>query len=157
MFKEYKNKTILAYKKIWWDPEEDDRGNVHAFPRDAWIGNSEWCVICNEDMRVIVKSWKNNDIISRIMEAPHADESIFAVTLYLENGFKNTINATNTVMDWDRDPDAPSPYFFTKRYYVKDKKFIERYVPQNPYVMFIRKVDSTFPDKVIYEWMKRFS
>jgi len=157
MFKEYKNKTFLAYKKIWWDPEEDDRGNVHAFPRDAWIGNSEWCVICNEDMKTIIKSWKSNDIISRIMEAPHADESIFAVTLYLENGFKNTINATNTVMDWDRDPDASSPYFFTKRYYAKDKKFIEKFVPKNPYVMFIRKVDSSFPDKVIYEWMDKFS
>jgi hypothetical protein len=154
MFNNYKNKTILQYKKIWWDPRFQDRGNSLKFPPKARLGNSEWCSICNEDMRVICYMWKNTNIINTIMKKPHADESIFSVSLYIGNRFKNTINAFNTLMDWERDLEASSPYTFKYPYTEYDKKFIEEFLKKNKYVMFMRKVDSTFPDKIIYSWLK---
>lgn len=154
MFNKYKDKTILDYSKIWWDPRREDRGNVYKFPPKARLGNSEWCCICNEDMRTINYIWKHTKIIDTIMEHPHADESIFAVSLYIANKFKNTIKARNTLMDWERDLYAPSPYTFVYPYTDYDKNFIKKFLKNNKYVMFMRKVDKSFPDNIIYNWLK---
>jgi hypothetical protein len=83
IFDEYKTNTILGYRRPWWDVEYENRANLSKFPKKARYGNGEWCVICNEDMRSIAYVWNNTDIVTTMMEEPHADESIFAVTLYI--------------------------------------------------------------------------
>jgi hypothetical protein len=153
MFKEFSTNTILSYRKPWWNVKEENRANLQLFPAKARFGNSEWCVICNEDMRTIVYVWKKTEIINTMMKEPHADESIFSVTLYLANNFKNTINALVTIMDWERDYWGPSPHTFTE-YSAADKKFITEFVKGQHHLMFIRKIASSFPDEVLYHWEK---
>ena len=123
------------------------------FPPSARLGSSEWCVLCNEDMRSIIYAWNNTEIINTIMEKPHADESIFSVTLYLTNKFKNTINSLVTIMDWERDFYGKSPHTFAE-YSREDEKIIDNLSKDNKYAMFIRKISTQFPDEIIYSWLK---
>ena len=139
---------------MWWDTGYNDRGNTSKFSTKARLGNSEWCALCNEDIRTIIYAWDNTQIISTILKKPQADESIFSVTLYLTNRFKNTINESITIMDWERDPYGLQPHMFSKPYTQEDKNIIKSIAKHNKFAMFIRKVDSSFPDEVIYKWIK---
>lgn len=152
MFIELSKTTLLEHKKPWWDTKHENRANLKLFPAKARWGNSEWCVLCNKDMKSIVYIWKNTDIIDTMMKGAHADESIFSVTLYVANKFKNTLNELCTIMDWERDYWGSSPHTFIE-YTKEDAEIIKELSKKSKYAMFIRKIEKSFPDEVLYGWL----
>ena len=153
-FRELKTKSMLTYKRPWWSKSENNRANLLMFPPDARFGNNEWCVLCNEDVRTIMYLWDYTPIVKTMIDGPHADESIFSVSLYIGNNFKNNIKTDTTIIDWERTTNyGNSPHVFTD-WDKEDKKFVKDFVEQNPYTMFIRKVSPDFPDSVILKWTK---
>jgi hypothetical protein len=83
-----------------------------------------------------------------------ANESIFAIALkssYQLNN-ENVISMSTHATDWTRMMSSTSPYLF-KNVNDTDIKFIETTLKNNPYIMFIRKVDSEFPDEILEKYI----
>jgi hypothetical protein len=81
-----------------------------------------------------------------------ANESIFAIMLYAQNSLRLVKNEDATATDWTRMMSSTSPYLFKEGDY-KDKKFIDDYLKEKKYTMFLRKVDKSFPDSVLIEYI----
>jgi hypothetical protein len=91
----------------------------------------------------------NNPIYNLICKGDVANESIFAIILYSANQLNNKVkNEVTHAADWSRMSSATSPHVF-KEGDKKDIKFIDDFLKKNKYTMFLRKIDSCFPDSII--------
>jgi hypothetical protein len=100
------------------------------------------------------------NVYSIVCKGGLANESLFAIILKTfnrldgsgENG-QNVINAPSTLIDWSRMTSATSPYVFkyeTDIYTTQHNiDWIVGEKNKNKYTMFLRKVDSSFPDDVL--------
>jgi hypothetical protein len=86
-----------------------------------------------------------------------ANESIFAIILQTFDELTNinanaVINQSSNICDWSRMSSATSPYVF-KEATRENIYIINKLLKENPYAMFLRKVDCDFPDTVIRQFM----
>jgi len=152
-FHQYQNHSFLDYCKIWWDPLKINRANLHFIPEGNRYAHQEWCILCKKDMKEIIDySEKNKDLISLLTLGPSSDESIIAVLLSMTNRFENVICKRTTLVDWERSPNGNNPYTFIT-YSKKDEEMIDSLKKKNEYHMFLRKVDSNFPDKILLDFI----
>jgi hypothetical protein len=152
MVKEYHTKTLMTFRKPWWNIWKQNRANLKLFDTEARFGNSEWCAICNEDMKLLISLWEKTDIISKMIEKPHADESIFSVGLYFGNKHKNVVKKEITVIDWDRmENNDSSPHTFIDND-EEDQEYIQN-MKKDKFYLFIRKIHKDFPDEEIEDWI----
>jgi hypothetical protein len=102
-----------------------------------------------------------NDIYKQVNAGGLANESIFAIMLQTFGQLNNSnpqalINAVNTVTDWSRMSSPTSPYLFKDGdNLASDINIISNLLKENPYAMFLRKVDRSFPDQTILDLMDR--
>jgi hypothetical protein len=82
------------------------------------------------------------------------NESIFAIILHTYNRLKDVKCINSTATDWSRMMNASSPYLF-KDYSYLDKIFIENTLKNEKYTMFLRKVDTDFPDSILLDYIYR--
>lgn len=154
LFDTLKTKSLLVYSKPWWKRKFSNRANLNLFKPSDRFGNNEWCVLCNEDVRTIIYLLDHTQIVNIMMKGPNSDESIFSVCLHIGNKFKNVLNTNTTIIDWIRTTnEGSSPHVFTE-WKKKDQDFLKKFVKDNPYSMFLRKVSANFPDSVILKWIK---
>jgi hypothetical protein len=66
----------------------------------------------------------------------------------LMNEKNNVVNESSHLINWDKMSSATSPYLFCS-YNKYEQDFIDTALSTNKYFMFIRKVDTKFPDKAI--------
>lgn len=153
LFFENYSYTIFNWKKAWWNIKLHKRANLKLIKEEYHLANDPWFVIKREHVRKSLEFTRyNNKLYQIICNGGLANESIFAIILYcykeLDNVKKNVSNCAN----WENMSSSTSPYVFKEGNHY-DITFIERFLRENKYTMFIRKVDPAFPDKVLNDFI----
>ena len=146
LFFENYSKSIVSWKNAWWNVNFCKRANLCRLKEEYHLANDPWFVMKREDVKKsIVYSNVNNSIFSVICNGEVANESIFAIMLYSFNQLTNVKSQVTHAADWSRMTSATSPHIF-KEGNKTDMNFITTFLDKNRYTMFLRKVDSKFPD-----------
>ena len=85
-----------------------------------------------------------------------ANESLFAIILYVYKELNDVICSVTHIADWNRQTNATSPHVFSNANDL-DIKFIEQHLNENKFAMFIRKVSINFPDDVLKNYIYNYS
>ena len=90
----------------------------------------------------------------RVCEGGLANESIFAIILYGLKQLEHVKNEISHATDWTKMTSPTSPYVF-KHGTTDDIQFINTFLENHKYTMFLRKVDASFPDEILTEFIQR--
>lgn len=146
--------SFMGWREAWWNTSLVKRANLNYLQPKYHLGNSPWFILNRKDAhRCILYAEKNKQLYDLICRGDVANESIFAIMLYVQNSLKLVKNDDTTATDWSRMMTSTSPYLF-KDGNSKDKKFIDDYLKDKKNTMFLRKVDKGFPDNVLLEYIK---
>lgn len=157
LFYENYNKTIMAWKKAWWNVYFHKRGNLALLPEEFRLANDPWFVLKREHVLCINKYMNSKkDIVKTICAGGYANESLFAIIFYASKQLNSIISSPTHATDWSRMSSKTSPHIF-KNACETDIAFIENFLKENKYTMFIRKVSPEFPDEVIKKYIYNFS
>jgi len=166
LFNTHKHQSILQWREAWWNVEYHKRANLTLFTKEFQLGHTPWFVLTKEDaIKCLLYKQVKKSVYSLICKGGLANESIFAIMLKTfnrldgtgENG-QNVINAPSTLIDWSRMTSSTSPFVFkyeTDIYTMQHNiDWIVGEKKKNKYTIFLRKIDSSFPDdeleKMIY-------
>jgi len=156
LFYENYNKSIISWKKSWWNIDFHKRANLSMLPKDFHLANDPWFVLKRENVLQIVSFVNVKKEMTKIICAGGlANESLFAIILYCYkelNSSDKVISAITHITDWSRMTSATSPHIF-KDANEKDIKFIDTELEKNKYSMFIRKISPEFPNEILREYI----
>lgn len=157
LFYENYNKTIMTWKKAWWNISFHKRGNLALLPEEFRLSNDPWFVLKREHV-LCINNYMNtkNQIVKTICSGGLANESLFAIIFYASNQLNSVISSPTHATDWSRMSSKTSPHIF-KNACKTDIAFIENFLKENKYTMFIRKVSPEFPDEVIKKYIYTYS
>jgi hypothetical protein len=98
------------------------------------------------------------EIVKTICDGGLANESLFAIIFYASNQLNKTqlISSTTHATDWSRMTTSTSPHLF-KNADKTDIAFIEKFLKENKYTMFIRKISPEFPDTILKKYIYDYS
>jgi hypothetical protein len=159
LFYTYYNKSVLSWKKAWWNIEFHKRANLALLPEELRLANDPWFVMKRENvLQTLHFVNKQQKITSTVCSGGLANESLFAIILYAYKQLNSAICAVSHTTDWSRRASPTSPHLF-KEANELDIKFIDNSLEKYKYAMFIRKVSPEFPDDIlryyIYEHSKK--
>jgi hypothetical protein len=153
LFHTYKNQTIMPYCKAQWNINFHQRANLALLPTQYHLANDPWFVLTRENaidiMNFVVNELKMCNVIC---DGGLANESLFAIILTHYNKIQNVISKPTHMTDWLRMSSPTSPYMF-KDGTSQDIEFIENFLRENDFVMFIRKVHPQFPDEILRKYI----
>jgi hypothetical protein len=158
MFFNYYNKTLLSWKKAWWNIHYHKRANLQKLPSEFHLGNDPWFVMKRENVLQTMHFVKTQQpIIKTICDGGLANESLFAIIMcackQLEhNCSSSVISAVTHLTDWSRMSSFTSPHTFKDANSV-DIKFIDTELEKNKFALFIRKIAPEFPDDVLLNYI----
>lgn len=156
-FHALKTQTILSYCRAWWKPSNNrpnNRANLYLLPSEYHWAHPQWSILCHADLIQIIQLTQADPAFTKILLTGHAaEESFLAVFLYKINNFQNVLNKATTLVDWKRTPNGNNPYTFMDWTDADQTAVAELSADtsKNAY-FFLRKVGSTFPDKVLNKW-----
>lgn len=82
LFNNYYHKSIMSWKKSWWNITFHKRANLELFPEELHLANEPWFMLKRENVNDILKFInKHPDIAKTICNGGLANESIFAMIL----------------------------------------------------------------------------
>jgi hypothetical protein len=90
----------------------------------------------------------------RVCEGGLANESVFAIILHGLKRLENVKNEISHATDWEKMSSPTSPYVF-KTGTAEDIQFITTALDKNKYTIFLRKVNSSFPDEILNDFIHR--
>jgi hypothetical protein len=154
-FQANKTKTFLSHCKAWWTPTpcQNDRANLHLLPREYHLANQHWSIFCHADLiEMIILSQRYENLTNILLDGHASEESFQAIYLSTINNFQNVLNKMTTLVDWKRSPNGNNPYTF-QSWTEADKLAVAELRQADPSLMFLRKVDATFPDEVLNEFL----
>jgi hypothetical protein len=147
--------SIFSWKKAWWNVHLKKRANLRYLTEEFHLGHDPWFVLKREHACMCVLfSHSNNIIYKRVCEGEVANESIFAIILYGLKQLENVKNEISHASDWTKMTSPTSPYVF-KHGTADDIQFINTFLENHKYTMFLRKVDASFPDEILTEFIRR--
>ena len=160
LFFNYYNRTILNWKKPWWNINFHKRANLALLPEELHLANDPWFVMKRENIFQILNFINRQPkIIQTICGGGLANESLFAIIMYICKQLENTeqnknavISAVTHTADWNRPTSTTSPHLF-KEGNETDVQFINKSLKTDKYVMFMRKVSPEFPDSLLREYI----
>lgn len=157
LFYNYYNKTIISWKKAWWNIDFHKRANLALLPEEFRLANDPWFVMKRENVvQCLNFTIVQQKITQTICSGGLANESLFAIIMcacrQLNGVIDSVICAVTHTTDWSRRTNATSPHLF-KEGNETDIKFINKSLETNKYVMFIRKVSPAFPDRLLREYI----
>ena len=160
LFFNYYNRTILSWKKPWWNINFHKRANLALLPEELHLANDPWFVMKRENIIQCLNFInKQPKIVQTICGGGLANESLFAIIMYICKQLENTeqnknavISAVTHTADWNRRASPTSPHLF-KEGNETDIQFINKSLKTDKYVMFIRKVAPEFPDTLLREYI----
>jgi hypothetical protein len=156
LFFNYYNKTILSWKRAWWNVSYHKRGNLKHLPTEFHLGNDPWFVMKRENVLQTLQFINTQQTtVKTICDGGLANESLFAIIMYAykqmdTNG--SVISAVTHLTDWSRMSSFTSPHTFKDANSV-DIKFIDTELDKNKYAMFIRKMAPEFPDDILRNYI----
>jgi len=157
-YKNY-NKSIMSWKKAWWNIDFHKRANLAMLPKELHLANDPWFILKRENVcHILDFIIKQNSVTKMICNGGLANESLFAIILYgykqLESKNKDVISAITHITDWSRMTSATSPYIFRDiDSEGKNIQFINKELERNKYSIFIRKVAPEFPDSILRHYL----
>jgi hypothetical protein len=156
-FFQNKHKSILRWKKAWWNPKFHKRANLALLPEELRLANDPWFVLCREDILKIILFIKNKiDLVNTISNGGLANESLFAIILYSFNKLTSVINQSTHISDWSKMESTTSPYVF-KNGNLEEIQRIENLLnskeSESKHIMFIRKIACEFPDDILKKYI----
>lgn len=158
LFLENYTKSILSWRKAWWNIQFIKRANIHLLKPEQRLANCPWFILNRRDSeRCLLYAKINNKIYQTICDGNVANESIFAIMLYAQKSLSQVVNSDSTIADWSRMESATSPHLFKtseSNEKTKDIAFIEDSLKNNKYSIFLRKVDPDFPDEILSNFTK---
>ena len=178
LFFNYYNKTLLSWKKAWWNVQYHKRANLQHLPSELHLGNDPWFVMKRENVLQTMHFVKTQQpIVKTICDGGLANESLFAIIMcackqlehnglghnglghnglehngFEHNGFSSVISAVTHLTDWSRMSSFTSPHTF-KDANNADIKFIDTELEKNKFALFIRKIAPEFPDDVLRNYI----
>ena len=158
LFFTYYHKSVMSWRKAWWNPAFHKRANLAMFPQELRLANDPWFVWNRDHVEICLKYVKiKQPIVKMICNGGLANESLFAMILYSTKQMGSVMNQVTHAADWSRMMSSTSPYLFSQKC-DQDMEFIKKTLNANRCIMFIRKVDPQFSDDVlkyfIYEYSK---
>jgi hypothetical protein len=152
-FENYRH-SIINWRKPWWNIDFHRRANLKYIKEEYRWANDPWFLLKREDVvRCLEYRRYNNKLYQIICNGAIANESIFAIILYSYDQLKKVKKAVTHVADWTRMSSATSPHLF-KDGTDADVVFIETFLRENNYAMFLRKVHPDFPDEILNKYTK---
>jgi hypothetical protein len=156
LFFNYYNKTILSWKRAWWNIHLLKRSNLSLLPKEFQLGNDPWFVMKRENV-IQTLHYVNiqQTIVKTICDGGLANESLFAIIMCAYKQLEPNgpvISATSHLTDWNRMSSFTSPHIF-KDANSTDIKFIDTELAKNKYALFIRKIAPEFPDDVLRDYI----
>jgi len=149
LFETNMNKSIMSWRQCWWNVQFHKRANLALLPEELRLGNDPWFLLKREHVKLTLGFFKKYPkFVKTICDGGLANESIFSIILKRENVINEVINSSCNVSDWTRMENATSPHLF-KLCDSRDVEFIEQSLNNNPYMIFIRKIDQSFPENVL--------
>jgi hypothetical protein len=154
------NRSIISWKKAWWNVDFHRRANLNKLPEEYRLANDPWFILKRENVIQCLKFINVNvELTKLICDGGLANESLFAIILYTIKEINNknsVINSTTHITDWTRKTTTTSPHLF-KEGNDTDIKFIEKSLNNNKYSMFIRKISPDFPDEILKKYIYEYS
>jgi hypothetical protein len=156
LFFNYYNKTILSWKRAWWNVSYHKRANLRHLPTEFHLGNDPWFVMKRENVLQTMQFIKTQQAtVKTICDGGLANESLFAIIMCAYKQMEKNgpvISAVTHLTDWVRMSSFTSPHTF-KDANNADIKFIDTELDKNKYAMFIRKMAPEFPDDVLRNYI----
>ena len=142
-------KSVMAWRKAWWNPHLVKRANLRFFTEDMQLGHDPWFILTNDDVKKTLNyPAYNHRNYKLICDGGLANESLFAMIFHQHKTLSNIINTSTHITDWTKPSSSTSPYVF-KNGSSKELSFISESITQNKYAFFMRKVNKSFPDDAI--------
>ena len=150
------NKTIMNWKKSWWNINIHKRANLYKLPKELHLANDPWFILKREHVNLILYFVnKQKEMTETICNGGLANESLFAIILQCYRHLNNTsqvVPAVTHIADWYRMASATSPHLFRDAC-KNDIKFIETEQEKNTCAIFIRKIAPEFPDNILRHYI----
>lgn len=162
LFYKYYNNTLMKYQKAWWDVTKNHRANLSSLSAKYHLANSPWFTMNRGDVELVMRFINEEPLMAKkVFDGIVANESFFAIALEHYSALNGLTKESRVlcenshIANWDQMSSATSPQIF-KKGDAWDRNFIEHNLSKNSVAMFLRKVESEFPDNVlnyyIYEW-----
>ena len=152
MFFNYYNKSIMSWKRAWWNIRFHKRANLQHLPSELHLGNDPWFVMKRENVLQTMQFVKTQQpIVKTVCDGGLANESLFAIIMCACKQLESkgsVISAVTHLTDWARMSSFTSPHTFKDANSV-DIKFIDTELEKNKYALFIRKMAPEFPDDIL--------
>lgn len=156
MFMNHYQASIIKCRPAYWDIRLHWRANLRLLSKEFWLANDPWFTLCRDHVyKCILFLTYRTDTFNKINMGGLANESLFAIILQTFGELTNPmklINESATLCDWKRMSTPTSPYVF-KDATTENINIISNLLKENKYAMFLRKVDTSFPDSTIQELM----
>jgi hypothetical protein len=157
LFYTYYNKSILSWKKSWWNVDFHKRANLALLPINLRLANDPWFVMKRENvLQCLHFINKEKKLTQTICSGGLANESLFAIILQVYNQLDNVICSVTHTTEWARPASSTSPHLFEDAD-EEDIKFINKSLNNDKCVMFIRKISPEFPDDVLKNYIYNYS
>jgi len=148
--------SLFCWKPAYWNINIHRRANLRLLKKEYHLANDPWFTLSRDHVqKCILFLVAKNDIYKQVNAGGLANESIFAIMLQTFGQLNNPdalINAVSTVTDWTRMSSPTSPYLFKNGDNLEaDINIIKNLLKENPYAMFLRKVDKSFPNQTILD------
>ena len=154
LFEKYADNSIMSWRKAWWNPYFQKRANLSKLSNEFRLGNAPWFVLTRcHAIKIARFPILNYSIYETICRGGLANESIFAIILKFTKDLElNVINQDSHLTDWTEMSSATSPYIF-KTGNQREINKIHAIMKENPCIMFMRKISTTFPDHILKKFL----
>lgn len=153
IFEENHSKSIMSWSKSSWNIQYHKRANLAKLPNNLHLANAPWFILTREHVKLtLYYDTEKREIVNLICAGGLANESLFAIILKACGILHEVINSPTHLTDWKRRSSSSSPHLF-KYGDKQDIEFIEKNLEENNYGIFIRKIDSSFPDKLLTHYI----
>jgi hypothetical protein len=147
--------SIFRWKRAWWNVYLNNRANLRYLTGEFHLGHDPWFVLKREDALACVRFASSGNVMyKRVCDGGLANESVFAIILHGLKRLENVKNEISHVTDWEKMSSPTSPYIFQYGT-AEDIQFINTFLHQNKYAMFLRKVNSSFPDEILNDFIRK--
>jgi len=148
LFFENYNKSIIRYNKANWNIHLHRRANLNLLDKKFHLSNDPWFTLSRHHVVICMAFISEyNKLYKLINSGGLANESMFAIifTEYEQLNDEVLLNSSSTIADWYRMANPTSPHLFDECN-EKDEIIIKNELKNNPYALFLRKVNYKFPD-----------
>jgi hypothetical protein len=156
IFMNHYQASIIKCMPAYWNINLHRRANLQFLSKEFWLANDPWFTLCRDHVyKCILFLTYRTETFNKINMGGLANESLFAIILQTFGELTNPmrfINKSSTLCDWKRMSSSTSPYVF-KEATQDNINIISNLLKENKYAMFLRKVDTSFPDSTIKQIM----